>query len=200
MTRTGLTLTAAACGCLLALGGCGDKTAAPAGGETGGNAQSGTGAAAGAMPANWKATDACAIVTKEAVAEALKLEVTDAQLGLVHEPGTADAGTSECTYIGKDGGSVAQVMTRWSPINDNTAETIAAARNTAAAAIKPFTDKPMEDIPGLGKAAFMAPGINALTVFIDDARMITLTPRKTGEGVSGKDAAIALAKKGGAGG
>lgn len=175
---------------ICALAGCGS------GGDKAGGSTAEKPTEGGGMPANWKATDACSILDKAAVAEVLKREVGETSLALVHEPGTADAGTSECTYAGPDG-NVASLMARWSPINDQTAETIAAARSTAAAAMKAFGKTP-EDVPGLGKGAFFAPGIDQLTVFIDDARMIVVTAQKVPDGVSGKDAAIALAKKAGA--
>ena len=57
---------------------------------------------------------------------------------------------------------------------------------------------PLKDIPGLGKAAFPAPTISQLNVFIDDARMIMVTVEKVPDGVQGKDLAVALAKKAGA--
>lgn len=177
----------------LLLAGCGGAKDGDAGGATAAGE-----ARAEAMPAGWKATDACAIVDKAAASAILKQDVSETRLGLVHEPGAADAGTSECTYLGQDGASVARVMTRWSPINDNTPETMAGARNAAASALKAFSDKPIEDVPGLGKAAFLTPGIDSLTVFIDDARMVTITVEKVPDGASGKDLAIALAKKAGA--
>lgn len=189
-----LRLAASALLCAAGLTACGD-----AGDEGGAN---GTGAeapaATGAMPADWKATDACTIVDKAEVAAALKQEVKETQLSLVHEPGTADAGTSECAYIGTDDSRIASVAARWSPINDNTAASIDGTRNAAAAAIKAFSDTPIEDVPGLGKAAFFSPAIDSLTVFVDDARMVTVTVNKVPDGASGKDVAVALAKAAGA--
>ncbi len=86
----------------------------------------GTAVAAGGMPANWKATDACSIVDKAEMGEVMKSEVTDATRSRwCMSRASAAAGTSECSYILADGGR-ASVMTRWSPINDNTAESIAA--------------------------------------------------------------------------
>lgn len=179
-------LTVALAGALVLVG-CGSK-----GGETDKAAE------AAGVADGWKATDACSVLDKAVVAEALKQPAGETMLGLVNEAGTATAATSECTYTGADGATVAQLMTRRSPIADNTPETIAAARSAGQAAMKAFSDKPFEDVPGLGKAAFFAPGIDQLTVFIDDSRMITVTVRKVPEGASGKDLAIALAKKAGA--
>jgi len=149
-------------------------------------------------PSAWNAADACSILDKAAVAEILGREIASTQLGLVHEAGSSDAATSECTYLDADGASVARLMTRWSPINDNTTDSIAMARSSTAATMKAFSSVPLEDVAGLGKAAFLAPNISQLNVFIDDARMIVVTVEKVPDGASGKDLAIALAKKAGA--
>jgi hypothetical protein len=149
-------------------------------------------------PSGWNAADACSILDKAAVAEILGREIPSTQLSLVHEAGSADAATSECTYIGADGGSVARLMARWSPINDNTTESIAMARSSTAATMKAFSSVPLEDVAGLGKAAFLAPNISQLNVFIDDARMIVVTVEKVPDGAQGKDLAVAMAKKAGA--
>ena len=146
----------------------------------------------------WNAADACSIVDKAAVAEILGREIASTQLSLVHEADGANAATSECAYLGTDGASVARLMTRWSPINDNTTEAIAMARSTTEASMKAFSSVPLEDIPGLGKAAFLAPTISQLNVFIDDARMIMVTVEKVPDGAQGKDLAVAMAKKAGA--
>ena len=148
-------------------------------------------------PSAWNAADACSIVDKAAVAEILGREIASTQLSLVHEADGANAATSECAYLGADGASVARLMTRWSPINDNTTEAIAMARSTTEASMKAFSSVPLEDIPGLGKAAFLAPTISQLNVFIDDARMIMVTVEKVPDGAQGKDLAVAMAKKAG---
>lgn len=173
------------------LAGCGESSNT----QSGGAESSGKG---GAAAAGWNAADACSILDKAAVGAALGQDVKETRLGFVHEAGTADAATSECSYIGADGSTLVSAMTRWSPINDNNQASIDGTRNAAASALKAFSDKKIEDIPALGKAAFIIPGIDALTVFIDDARMITVTVQKVPDGGSGKDIAIALAKKAGA--
>lgn len=173
------------------LGGCGETSDTQGGGAS-------SSAKAGGAPAGWNAADACSVLDKAVVGATLGQEVKEAQLSLVHEAGTADAATSECRYVGADGSGLASVMTRWSPINDNNQASMDGARNAAASALKAFTDKKIEDVPGLGKVAFLVPGVDSLTVFIDDARMITVTVQKVPAGGSGKDIAIALAKKAGA--
>lgn len=178
----------------LALSACGGSETPAAGGSEAAQAMAGRGASA--MPANWKATDACSILDKADVGAILKTQVTEAKLDLVHEPGAADAGTSQCTYKLASGGE-ATLMTRWSPIGDNTAETIAATRSASAASVKAFTSRPIEDVPGVGKAAFLVPGINQFNVFIDDARLIMISPGSVPD-AEAKAAVIALAKKAGA--
>ena len=170
-----------------------DNTAAP---ETDSKPEVATVAAA--TLSGWNAADACSILDKAAVAEILGREIASTQLSLVHEAGSADAATSECAYLAADGASVARLMTRWSPIKDNTTEAIAMARSTTEASMKAFSSVPLEDVPGLGKAAFLAPNISQLNVFIDDARMIVVTVEKVPDGAQGKDLAVALARKAGA--
>ncbi|KQZ65861.1 hypothetical protein ASD67_01860 [Sphingopyxis sp. Root1497] len=155
---------AAALGTLL-LAGCGGgaKEDATGGGE-----------AKAAAVDGWDASDACALLDKAAVGDALKDKVTETSLGLVNKAEGANAATSECTYRLASGGS-ATLMTRKSPIADNTPEAIALAKSTTAKTMAAFSDKKIEDVPGLGKGAFFVPGINQLNVFLDDSRFVILT-------------------------
>lgn len=172
--------------CVL-LAGCGSSSGS--GEASGGSAE----ASAGGMPGNWKATDACSIIDKAEMGEVMKSGVTDASLAMVHEADSTAAATSECSYIFADGGR-ATVMTRWSPINDNTAESIATARSVTGESVKAFSDKPVEDVPGVGKAAFFVPKINQFNVFLDDARMVIITLPSAPD-AEAKDRGIALAGK-----
>ncbi|MFM5908006.1 MAG: hypothetical protein ACKOPO_10555 [Novosphingobium sp.] len=148
------------------LAGCGGS------GKTDGS--SGGNAAGAAAAAEWDATDACSLLDKGVLGAALKDTVTEASVGLVHEASGPEAATSDCTYI-LAGGGRASLLSRNSPIADNSAEAIALARKTTQEAIAPFTDKKVEDVPGLGKAAFFVPGINQMNVFLDDRRFVILT-------------------------
>ncbi len=175
---------------ILALAGCGDKTpdSAPA-----------TQTASVPKVSGWNAADACSIIDKAAASAILKQEVSSTQLGLVHEASGAEAATSECAYLGADGAAVARLMTRSSPIDDNTPATIAAARAATTASLKAFgSSATVEDVPGLGKSAFVVARLSQLNVFIDNARMIVVSVEKVPDGASGEDIAIALAKKAGA--
>lgn len=124
--------------------------------------------------ANWDATDACALLDKDAVGAALNEKVTEATVSLVNQASGPNAATSECTYMLESGGR-ASLMARSSPIADNTENAIKMTRNATQESVSAFTDKKVEDIPGLGKAAFFVPGINQLNVFIDDKRFVILT-------------------------
>lgn len=176
--------------CVLALVACGQE--APNGGH------SSEASANVDVSSAWNGADACSVLDKAAAAAILKQELSGTQLGLVHEADGSTAATSECTYLGADGASVARLMTRWSPISDNTPAAIAGARSTTAATMKAFSSAPLEDIPSLGKAAFFVPKINQLNVFIDDARMIIVSVEKVPVGASGKDIAVTMARKAGA--
>lgn len=124
--------------------------------------------------ASWDATDACALLDKATVGAALKDKVTETSLALVHQASGAEAATSECTYLLASGGR-ASLMTRNSPIADNTDDAMALARKTTERSLAGFTDKKVETVPALGKSAFFVPGINQLNVFIDDSKFVILT-------------------------
>ena len=149
----------------------------------------------GGMPANWKATDACSIIDKATMGSVLGTTVTEASVSLVHEPSSSagDAATSECTYISESGR--ATVMTRWSPIGDNTAVAISAAKSTMEATLAAFGGGKVEDVPGLGKASFWVAKVDQLQTFIGEDRMVLIS---VPSGPGSKDKAIALAKKAGA--
>jgi hypothetical protein len=152
---------------ILALAGCSGA------GDAGGESKTEDGATKTAT-ANWDATNACALLDKAAVGAALNDKVTEATVGLVNQASGANAATSECTYI-LEGGGRASLMTRNSPIADNTDDAIKMARDATQQSVSAFTDKKVEDVSGLGKAAFFVPGINQLNVFIDDKRFVILT-------------------------
>lgn len=148
--------------------------AACGGPQDGGKNEGGEATTATATTSGWDATNACARLDKAALGAALDDAVTETDLGLVHQATAVEAATSECTYRLASGGD-ATLMTRWSPIADNTPEAIAQTRKATAAAVGAFSDKPVEDVPGLGKAAFFVPGINQMNVFLDERRFVILT-------------------------
>lgn len=178
--------------------GLGALTLTGCGGPSGtGNTTAATGStasapAAGGMPAGFKATDACSVIDAATMASVLGVKVVSADLGLVHEANGSEAATSECSYV-LDSGR-ASVMTRWSPIADNTADAIATAKSATKASAGAF-GATVEDVAGLGKASFWVGKINQLQSFIGEDRMVLIT---VPDSPDAKDKAIALAKKMGA--
>lgn len=150
----------------LALSGCGQSgDAAKTGEQADGKA---------AAPAGWNAADACAVVDKAKMAATAGKPVSEATVGLVHvSSGGGDATTSECSYIFEDG-SRGSVMLRWSPIGDNTPDSMALALNTTRQTSEAFGAK-VEVVEGLGKSAFWIDKMASMNVFIDDAKFAIIT-------------------------
>jgi len=140
----------------------------------GGPQAGGKNEASDTIATGWDATDACKLLDKAVLGAAFGDTVAETSLAFVHQPSGSEAATSECTYR-LDGGGTATLMARRSPIGDNTPEAIAQTRKATESAMKAFSDKPIEDVPGLGKAAFFVPGINQMNVFLDDRRFVILT-------------------------
>lgn len=173
----------------LILAGCGSST--PGSDAPGSSPSSNSGAVA--MPAEWKATDACAMIDRTAMSELLGKPVSETSLALVHEANGAEAATSECSYLFEDG-SRASLMLRWSPIADNTEGAINLARNTLKQTAEAFGAK-VDDVPGVGKAAFWVAKTDSLNAFIGgDKFLIVNTP----SGPHSKEQAVAVARKLGA--
>ena len=162
--RTGVKHVVTALGALM-LAGCGGgaKDGAPADGD------------ATAVAANdWDASDACALLDKAAVGAALGQTVIETNLAFVNKAEGSNAATSECTYRLANG-DAATLMARRSPIGDNSDAAIKQTREGTAKTMAAFSDKKIEDVAGLGKAAFFVPGINQMNVFLDDSRFVILT-------------------------
>jgi hypothetical protein len=141
----------------------------------------------------WDASDACALLDKAAVGAALGDNVTETSLAFVNKTEGSNAATSECTYR-LAGGSTATLMARRSPIGDNSDTAIKQTRETTEKTMAAFSDKKIEDVAGLGKAAFFVPGINQMNVFLDDSRFVILTIGSA-PGATAKDIASALVGK-----
>lgn len=146
-----------------------------------------------APPANWKATDACWVIDKAAMATIVGKPVAETSLALVHESDGSTAAASQCTYKLTDG-TEATLMMRWSPIADNSEGAINLARNALQETMKAF-GKSLETIDGLGKAAFWAGIAGQLNVFIGEDKFIIISMPT---GPAAKDQAITLARKLGA--
>lgn len=149
--------------------------------------------ASGAAASGWDASDACALLDKAAVGTALGDSVTETSLAFVNKAEGANAATSECTYR-LAGGSTATLMARLSPIGDNSDAAIKQTREATEKTMAAFSDKKIEDVPGLGKAAFFVPGINQLNLFLDDSRFVILTI-SSAPNATAKDTAVGLIGK-----
>ncbi|WP_428627263.1 hypothetical protein [Sphingopyxis sp.] len=171
----------------LMVAGCGGSTDSA---EPGEQAEAGSGAA---TPKGWNAADACAVVDKARMAATTGKPVKEATLGLVHESSGSDATTSECSYIMEDGGR-ASVQLRWSPINDNTPEVMAAALKTSRETVEAFGGT-VDIIEGLGKSAFWVGKIDSMSVFIGDDKLAIITLPSSS---TSKEQATALARELGA--
>lgn len=191
-TSNRFTIGFALSGALL-LSGCGGADTTANGAANGTAPDVAVAAPKGGMPADWKATDACSIIDKATMAQVLGTPVTETMLGIVNQPGAATAATSECTYMTGEGR--ATVMTRWSPIADNTDDAINAAKATMKQTMAAFGGGEVEEVPGLGKRAFWVAKVDQLQSFISEDRMVLIT---VPSGAGSKDKAIALAKKAGA--
>jgi len=182
--RTGVNYIVTAAFGALMLAGCGGgaKDGATADGD------------AKAVAANdWDASDACALLDKAAVGAALGDTVTETNLAFVNKAEGSNAATSECSYRLAKGGT-ATLMARRSPIGDNSDAAIKQTREGAAKTMAAFSDKKIEDVAGLGKAAFFIPGINQLNVFLDGEKFVILTIGSA-PAESAKDTAVALVGK-----
>lgn len=145
---------------------------------------------------DWDATDACALLDKDAVGAALNDPVTETSLAFVNEASGPNAATSECTYRLTSGGT-AMLMARRSPIADNTPEAIATARKGMEETMAAFGGATVEDVPNLGKAAFYVPKVSQMNVFIDDDKFVILT-LTTAPAATAKATAVELVGKIGA--
>lgn len=142
----------------LALAACDGAGSSPAASESG-------------MPANWKATDACAMLDKGTVGEVLGSPVSKAELSTVTEPTDATAGFSMCSYTLADG-KTASLLTRWSPVPDNSVDAIAKTR----AMSEETAPGKVVDVPGIGHDAYWVGGALAqLNWFIGDDRYANIT-------------------------
>ena len=123
------------------------------------------------MPASWKATDACAMLDKGVVGQVLGSAVTKAELSTVTEPTDATAGLSMCSYTLADG-KTASLLTRWSPVPDNSVDAI---KRTRAMSEETAPGK-VVDVPGIGHNAYWVGGpLAQLNWFMGEDRYANLT-------------------------
>jgi hypothetical protein len=170
---SGLTLILTACG---GNDGASNATAASGGAKT------------AAANTGWNPLDACTTLGKDAAGEASGSPVTGAELSSVVEGTDATAAFSMCTFKLANGGQL-MLLTREAPFPDATAESIEKSR-TADGTLPPATD-----VPGLGRAAMWSDQTKGLQVFLNDTRYVSINYYGLPAGATGKDQAVAVAKK-----
>lgn len=147
-----------------------------------------TGTSTTAAKSGWNPLDACATLGKDAAGEASGSAVTSAELSTVVEGTSATAAFSMCTFKFANGSQL-MLLTRQAPNADATPESIEKSR-TADGTLPPATD-----VPGLGKIAMWSDASKGLQVFIDDTRYLSINYFGLPGGATGKDQAIAVAKR-----
>lgn len=127
----------------------------------------GTAAASGS---GWDATQACAMLDAGKLSALTGMSFETAKLTPIAAMAEATAATSMCEYSGASG-AMATLLTRESPYDDATPQSIEKAR-TADGMMDPA-----KDVPGLGKAALWraAPMAKSLQVFFDERRSVVVT-------------------------
>ncbi len=135
------------------------------------------------------ATNACAILPKEKVAEIAGTKVESATLGTVVQPGEGTAGFSTCNYSFAGGGTLA-FFARQSPIDDNTPEAVARTKKELADAM----GAKIVDVPGLGTAAFSTEQMHQLHVFFAGNRYLYFMSPTPPAGKPIAEVELALAK------
>ncbi|MDG2533855.1 hypothetical protein P6144_09380 [Sphingomonas sp. HITSZ_GF] len=121
---------------------------------------------AGAAGNSFKATDACAVLPKEKVAELTGLKVEKAILSSATEATATTPGFSACTYSFAEGGTLG-FYARQSPQPD-TPDTVAMTRKAVTDGMGAKT----VDVGGLGTSAFSAQPMDQLHVFFGGDKYI----------------------------
>lgn len=116
--------------------------------------------------------NACGVLPKAEVERILGQVVTSANLSRAAEGTNTTAALSECTYQIADGQTI-EFFARRSPVADNTPEAIQQVRET----MKKVTQKEVENVNGVGDAAFWVPVVNQLHVFAGGNIYFYLTMR-----------------------
>lgn len=146
-------------------------------------------ASGGPATSDWTAADACALVDRGDLAEAVGVGVTGTRLIEPQAGGTESAAMSQCDYT-LEGGQTVSLFTRLAPIAENSDASIGRARDGAA-----LLDRAgVETVPGLGRAAFWLPTLRQLQMFAGDDRFVTVTMPIEGDADAARTQATAIAR------
>lgn len=179
---------------VVALAGCGESGgSAPASGEREATAPAvaADSRSGPSGPGGFRFGDACSFLGADKVAAVMGQAVGKTELGSKIEPTESSAGFSTCTYTLADGTQVS-LMTRWSPVAEVNAQTVAGQRDQQA---KEYGLK-TEDVSGVGDIAFWTPSSSQLNVFSGSQKYLIFTLMGTDK-AKARERAIALAKAAG---
>ncbi len=119
------------------------------------------------QPAQWHASDACKLIDQPMLERAFATKVTKSWLVEGSRPSLAKMSGSRCFYTLADGSRVSVLM-RWSPASRYTPAKIATESAQFDKASAKLGGKPIETMPGIGRAAglYNAPGLTTLGVYV----------------------------------
>ena len=138
------------------------------GGAGGGNATDTSGVVAAS---GWKATDACAIMSRPTVAKTLGTAVATAELQAVKDGSVGNGDVySQCTFTLADGRMLV-FGTAAAAGSPDVAGVVASLRGQMGIVTN---ERPVE-LPGVGKAALWLPQMHALYVALGDGRWASAT-------------------------
>lgn len=122
------------------------------------------------QPAQWHASDACKLIEQPLLERTFGTKVTKSWLvGGTTRPSTTGKSGSRCYYKLADGSSISVLM-RWSPADRYTPARIVVERARFDKSSARFGGKPIETVPGIGRAAgfYTAQGLSTLGVYVRD--------------------------------
>lgn len=126
-------------------------------------------AASALQPAQWHASDACKLIEQPMLERTFGTKVTTSWLVEGGRPSRTGMSGSRCHYKLADGSSISVLM-RWSPADHYTPAKIAAERAQFDKSSALFGGKPIETVPGIGRAAgfYTTKGLSTLGVYVRD--------------------------------
>ena len=121
------------------------------------------------QPAQWHASDACKLIEQPMLERTFDTKVTKRWLVEGSRPSATEISGSRCFYTLADGSRISVLM-RWSPADRYTPARIAAERARFDRSSAGPGGKPIETVPGIGRAAgfYSAGSLSTLGVYVRD--------------------------------
>lgn len=140
----------------------------------------------GLLSSGWKGDQACTTLDKGEVEKATGITVTETKLDGVYTTKDTPSNVSTCFYTLKTGGVVA-VLTKETPDQPNTADSMKSTRDGIAGMMGPA-----EDVAGVGQGAFWLPKARQLDAFVGKDRYFNVTVPADLGGKDPKSVALAI--------